>query len=118
MNPLVLSHIYECSIAPKVHILLPRPWDFPICSSLKITPLVKISYKTQEYYNRQNLSTLTTTLFKFVGGVYQAETGLCFVLNYEFVSIQKNYCKTSRKEEVLQLSYPLRNFPLLLRDER
>lgn len=89
MNPLVQSHIYECSIAPKVHILLPRPWGFPICSSLKITPLVKISYKTQEYYNRQNLSTLTTTLFKFVGGVYQAEADLCFVQNYEFVSIKK-----------------------------
>lgn len=78
MNPLVLSHIYECSIAPKVHILLGRPWGFPICSSLKITPLVKISYKTQKCYSRQSLSTLTTTLFKFVGGVHQAGAGLGF----------------------------------------
>lgn len=98
MNPLVLSHIYECSIAPKVHILLTRPWGFPICSSLKITPLVKISYKTQKCYSRQNLSTLTTTLFKFVGGVHQAGAGLCFVLNYEFVSIQKVTVKQVEKE--------------------
>lgn len=34
------------------------------------------------------MSTLTTTLFKFVGGVHQAGAGLCFVLNYEFVSVQ------------------------------
>lgn len=89
MKPLVLSHIYECSIAPKVHILLARPWGFPVCSSLKITPLVKISYKTYKCYSRQNLSTLTTTLFKFVGEVHQAGAGLCFVLTYEFVPIQK-----------------------------
>jgi len=89
MNPLVLSNIYECSIAPKVHILLARPWGFPICSSLKITPLVKISYKTQKCYSRQNLSTLTTTLCEFVGEVHLAGAGFCLVFDYEFVSIQK-----------------------------
>lgn len=35
------------------------------------------------------MSTLTTTLFKFVGEVHQAGAGLCFVLTYEFVPIQK-----------------------------
>lgn len=45
MSPLVQSRIYECFMAPKVHILLARPWGFPICSSLKITPLAKDSYK-------------------------------------------------------------------------
>lgn len=54
MNPLVQSHIYEGFVAPKVHILLARPWGFPICSSLKITPLATDSYKTHECDGRQS----------------------------------------------------------------
>lgn len=42
---LVLSSIYEGFFAPSVHILRAGLWGFPLCSSLKIIPVTKISFK-------------------------------------------------------------------------
>lgn len=45
---LVLSSIYEVFFAPSVHILRARLQGFPLCSSLKIIPVAKISFKAQQ----------------------------------------------------------------------
>lgn len=58
------------------------------------------------------MSTLTTTLFKFVGGVHQARAGLCFVLNYEIFFVQsmtvikvekERFCSSDFHSEISQL---------------